>query len=79
MSQAKVDRYKQEKANRKETIKKEKREHAIRKTVVAIVAVAIVGWFGYSAVNSYNAYQPKESVEVDYSALDNISAEYYTE
>ena len=79
MSQAKVDRYKQEKANRKETIKKEKREHAIRKTLVAVVAVAIVGWAGYSAVNTYNAYQPKESVEVDYAAFDDLSVEYYAE
>lgn len=75
MSQAKVDRYKQEKANRKEIMKKEKTANTVRKTVVAVVAVAVIGWIGYSAVNTYNSYQPKESVEVDYSALDNLSTE----
>lgn len=75
MSQAKVDRYKQEKANRKETMKKEKTANTIRKTIVAVVAVVILGWVGYSAVNTYTSYQPKEAVEVDYSALDNLSVE----
>ena len=75
MSQAKVDRYKQEKANRKETIKKEKTANAIRKSVVVIAAVAVIGWVGYSAVDTYQSYQPKESVEVDFSALDNLSLE----
>ena len=75
MSQAKVDRYKQEKANRKEIMKKEKTASIIRRTVAAVIAIAVVGWAGYSAVNAYTSYQPNETVEVDYSAVDNLNAE----
>ena len=73
MSQAKVDRYKKEKANRKETMKKEKMANVIRKTVAAVVAVAVIGWAGYSAYNAYTTYQPNETVEIDYSALDSLA------
>ena len=73
MSQAKVDKYKQEKANRKELIKKEKAANAMRKTIVGVVAAALVIWIGYSAWNVYDSYQPKEAVEIDYSAIDNLS------
>ena len=40
MSQEKVSRYKEEKANRKSMMKKEKRKHFFRKCVVGIVALA---------------------------------------
>ena len=73
MSQAKVDRYKQEKANRKETMKKEKTASQVRKSVAVIVAVALIGWAGYSAVNAYTSYQPNEAVEIDYTAIDNLT------
>ena len=49
MSQEKVDRYKKEKANRRKTMKKEKIQYYIRRCVVAVLAVALVGWIGYSA------------------------------
>ena len=75
MSQAKVDRYKQQKANRKEIMKKEKTASVIRKTVAAVVAVAVIGWAGYSAINAYNSYQPNEKVEIDYTAVDSLNAE----
>ena len=75
MSQAKVDRYKKEKANRKEMVKKEKMANSIRKAVAAVVAVALIGWAGYSAWNAYDSYQPNESVEIDYTAIDNLSSE----
>lgn len=73
MSQAKVDRYKQEKANRKETMKKEKTASVVRRTVAAVVAVALIGWAGYSAVNAYSSYQPNEAVEIDYTAVDELN------
>ena len=73
MSQAKVDRYKEQKANRKEIMKKEKTASKIRKAVAAVVAVAVIGWAGYSAVNAYTSYQPNEAVEIDYSAIDNLT------
>lgn len=49
MSQEKVARYKEEKANRKTMMKKEKRKHFFRKCVVGVVAIGLIGWIGYSA------------------------------
>ena len=71
MSQEKVTKYKEEKANRKETMKKQKQAKMIRNTVMAVVVVAVLGWVGYSAVDYYQKNQPRESVEVDYSAVDD--------
>ena len=44
MSQEKVARYKEAKANRKETIKKEKRQKMLRTTVATVICVAVLGW-----------------------------------
>lgn len=71
MSQEKVNRYKEEKANRKQTIAKEKRKRTLRKVAGVLVAVVIVGWVGYSAVDSYQSNQPREQVEVDYTAVSD--------
>ena len=71
MSQEKVTKYKEAKANRKETKKKQKQAKMLRNTVMAVVAVAVLGWVGYSAVDYYQNNQPRESVEVDYSAVDD--------
>ena len=46
MSQEKVDRYKQEKANRKKNMKKEKAQNTLRKCVVVVVGVVLIGWIG---------------------------------
>lgn len=75
MSQEKVAKYKEEKANRKELMKKAKQKRAIRNTVTAIICVAVVGWLGYSAVDYVIENQPRQEVEVDYTAID----EYLTE
>lgn len=72
MSQEKVDKYKKEKANRKETMRKEKIANKIRKFVVVVVGVALIGWVGYSAYGTYQANQPKESAEIDYTAMNNL-------
>lgn len=71
MSQEKVAKYKEAKANRKETMKKEKRAKLIRNSVIGVVFAAAVGWVGYSAVVTYIESQPRKSVEVDYEAVDN--------
>ena len=49
MSQEKVDRYKQEKANRKKIVKKQRIMNVVRKTVLSLAVIALVGWLGYSA------------------------------
>ncbi len=73
MSQAKVDKYKQEKANRKEIMRKEKLANTVRKCVVVVVGVVLIGWIGYSAYGTYESNKPKTEVEIDYSAMDNLS------
>ncbi|MCI8638587.1 MAG: hypothetical protein HFG41_05445 [Coprococcus sp.] len=71
MSQEKVDCYKKEKANRKQTMRKEKTMRTVRGIVVGVVFVALVGWLGYSAVGLYTQSQPRKVAEVDYTAVDN--------
>ena len=72
MSQAKVDIYKKEKANRKKNMKKEKIQNVLRKCAVFVVALVLVGWIGYSAYNTYESKKPKEEVEIDYSAVTDF-------
>ena len=71
MSQAKVDRYKEEKANRKKVMRKEK----IRKCAVAVVAAALVVWIGYSAYNMYESSRPVKEAEVNYQSVDTFNQE----
>ena len=75
MSQEKVDRYKQEKANRKKNVKKEKVQNALRKFAVGIVGLAMVGWIGYSAYGTYEARKPKQEAHIDYTALTDLQSE----
>ncbi|MBO5069681.1 MAG: hypothetical protein J6C37_04885 [Roseburia sp.] len=70
MSQAKVDRYKEEKANRKEIMKKEKRNRIIGKICGWAILVALVGWAGVSAVNGYINSRPIETI---YANLDSLN------
>ncbi len=76
MSQEKVDRYKKEKANRKQMIKKEKIQNLIRKCAVGIVGLALVGWIGYSAYGTYESRKPQEEAQIDYTALTNLQSEF---
>ena len=57
MSQAKVDRYKKEKENRKKLMRKQKMMGIVRKGVVAVIAVALIGWLGYSALRTRSGDQ----------------------
>jgi len=69
MSQEKVDKYKEEKANRKEIMAKQKKKRTISLLCAGVIALALVGWLGYSVVNM--ASRPNTSdVVVDTSALD---------
>ena len=71
MSQEKVNRYKEEKANRKQIIAKKKREKAIRRVAGTLIAVVLIGWVGYSAVDAYQSSRPRDVVEVDYAAVED--------
>lgn len=71
MSQEKVDRYKEQKKNRKAIQAKKKRKALITKVCTSLVALALVGWLGYSAVDSYEKKQNSEPVTADTTALDD--------
>ena len=71
MSQAKVDRYKTEKANRKKNMKKQRIMNVVRKCVLSLAALALVGWLGCSAYVSYEAKQERAVAEVNYDAVNN--------
>ncbi len=79
MSQEKVTRYKEAKANRKEMIKKEKRTKLIRAWVGGVIGVALIGWIGYSAVVTGINSIPRDSVEVDYTAFTDYQTELTAE
>lgn len=74
MSQEKVDRYKEQKRNRKAIQAKKKRNALIAKVCGSLVALVLVVWIGYSAVNSYQTKQNSEPVTIDTSALDAYTA-----
>lgn len=75
MSQEKVDRYKQEKANRKQNMKKEKAKQVFRRGVVGVLGLALIGWLGYSAYNVYETNKPKETAQVDYTAITEYQSD----
>ena len=64
MSQAKVDRYKEEKKNRKKIMAKEKRMRIAGYVAGCLVAAGIIGWAGYSG------YKPMETI---YANLDSVT------
>ena len=71
MSQEKVDRYKQEKASRKQIMRKQKAMGIVRKLILAVVAIALVGWLGYSAFDIYESGKERVVAEVNYDAVTN--------
>lgn len=73
MSQAKVDRYKKEKANRKKTVRREKIAGKFRTGAAVIVCAVLIGWVGYSVHNLYEDNKGVETVEIDYSSLNSFS------
>lgn len=69
MSQAKVDRYKEQKANRKQIMQKEKRQKMLWKIGSCAVGVLLVAWVGFSAVSKFYV-APVKTYEVNTAALD---------
>lgn len=77
MSQAKVDRYKLEKANRKDTMAKQKAKQKKQKAIWGAVALVFAGWIGFSAVDLAVSSVPREVVTVDYTAMDSYMETLY--
>ena len=69
MSQEKVNQYKEAKKNRKDIVKKEKRNALLTKLCVSVVLLAVAGWLVYSAaITAMDKQGP--TVTVDTTALD---------
>ena len=71
MSQAKVDAYKEAKANRKEIMKKEKRGKILRTGIASLLVIALLGWVGISLSNNIIEQQKSETVSINYDAITN--------
>ncbi len=77
MSQAKVDRYKEEKRNRAQIIKKQKREWMAAKAGLSLVALVMVAWVGFSVYRTLNPEDTttpanKPTYTVDTAAIDDF-------
>ena len=71
MSQAKVDKYKNEKANRKKTNARNKVKRVIARIVAAAAVVALVGWGAYSGYQYYEKSRPVNCYYADISAVSD--------
>ncbi len=71
MSQEKVNKYKEQKANRKEIIQKEKRNKMIRNIIGAVIGIVLVVWIGYSVYDRASESIASAQTEVDFTAIDN--------
>lgn len=69
MSQEKVDRYKQEKANRKKIMHKQRMMGVLRKCVLSLAGLALVAWLGFSAYDMYESGKERIVVETDYTPV----------
>lgn len=79
MSQAKVDRYKEEKKNRKKIMAREKRNRTLGIAAGCLVLAAVIGWAGYSGYRVYENSRPLETIYADLDAvndyMDSLNAE----
>lgn len=74
MSQAKVDRYKEEKKNRQKTMKKEKCHECVIKACGVVLALVLIGWVGYSGYNTFtkDSTAAGKTYSVDTASLDDF-------
>lgn len=79
MSQAKVDQYKKEKANRKATVAKEKRQKMIAKICGSVVALVLVAWVGISIADFVIESRPVKTIYCETTEIDNYLDGLYAE
>lgn len=72
MSQEKVDRYKEYKANKQKIWKKEKRVRRLEYIAALVVAAALLGWFGFSVYQKVSdpGEQSAQVYTMDTTAVD---------
>lgn len=74
MSQAKVEQYKKDKANRKKLMKREKQKRILEYSICGILAALVLVWIGFSI---YQKVQPAAAPEnaatsdIDFSDLED--------
>lgn len=73
MSQEKVDRYKEQKRNRKAIQARKKRNSLIAKGCAGLLVLALATWLGYSAWDSYETKQNSGPVTADITALNEYT------
>ena len=71
MSQAKVEKYKEEKANRKKIMKREKRRRIASTICGWLVVAVLVGWAGRSLYVYYENNKTYDTIYVDLTAVDD--------
>lgn len=71
MSQKKVLEYKAEKQNRKENLKKQKRQAVIGKVIAGVCVVAVIGIIGFVAVN--NASSKGEGTDANTVSISSLN------
>lgn len=77
MSQAKVDRYKEEKKNRAKIMAKQKRDAMIAKVCGGVIAAVLVVWAGFSVYDTLRTKPAEDTTAtaqnytVDTASLDD--------
>ena len=79
MSQEKVDRYKKEKANRKQILKREKAKSIMARTAGILVCAALLGWIGYSGYSKWESSQPTKTTEIKTDAISDYLSDLQAE
>lgn len=72
MSQAKVDRYKEEKANRKKTMARNKVKRMVTIVCTWCVVIVLAAWIGVSVVKKYEASKPIDTHYVEGAAVQEF-------
>ncbi len=71
MSQAKVEQYKKEKANRRQIMAKERAKRIAGRVCAWVILLAIVGWAGYSVYSYYESKQPAKTIYANLNAISD--------
>lgn len=79
MSQAKVDQYKKEKANRKQTMAKDKTKSMISKICATVIGAALAVWIAWSAVVFVIESRPVKTIFTKNDAVESYLEELYKE
>lgn len=72
MSQEKVAKYKEAKANRKEIMKKEKRAKLVNNCLFALIPIALVAVIALGVFSTYQDTRPRPSVDVNYTTISDF-------